>query len=71
MEPFLADIINNHKIPKQIRFGIVIVLITFIIIISLICAFNSPFLFGKIFGFLLILLSIYTLLFLCIKISKE
>lgn len=71
MEPFLADIINNSKIPKPIRIGIVIVLITFIIIISLICIFNSPFLYGKIFGFLLIVVSIGILIFLCKKISKE
>lgn len=53
MEPFIADLINDPKTPKFIRYGIVTVLCLFIVFLGVNCTISSPFLLGKIFGVLL------------------
>ena len=71
MEPFIADLINNPKVPKIIRYGIVTLLCLFIIFIGIICVTNSPFLWGKIFGVLLSIAFLIIGIYLYIKISKS
>lgn len=71
MEPFIADLINNPKVPKIIRYGIVTILCVFIIFIGIMCAFNSPFIWGKIFGILLAIVFLGFGIYLNIKISKS
>ena len=48
MEPFLADFINNEKIPRIIRYTIVCLLCSFIIFLGVSISINSELLFGKI-----------------------
>lgn len=55
MEPFIADLINNPKVPKILRYGIVTTLSICIIFISIVCAINSPFRWGKVLGVILVL----------------
>ena len=50
MEPFIADLINHPKVPKLIRYGIVIILCLFIAVIGIGCAVQSPLVWGKLFG---------------------
>lgn len=38
MEPFIADLINNSKVPKPIRYAIVKIISIFIIFIGIISA---------------------------------
>lgn len=71
MEPFIADLINNPKVPKFIRYSIVTIVCLFIIIVGLSCAFNSPFLWGKIFGTLLSIIFLMIGIYLYIKIAKS
>lgn len=71
MEPFLADLINNPKVPKPIRYGIVIILNTFIIAIGILCFLKSPFLWGKVFGIILAIVFLGVGIYLCVKISKN
>lgn len=71
MEPFIADLINNPKVPKIIRYGMVTLLCLFIIFIGVVCAINSPIILGKIFGILLAILFFIVEIYLYIKISKS
>lgn len=71
MEPFIADLINNPKVPKPIRYLIVIILSSFIIFIGIVCATKSPFLWGKIFGVILVIAFLGIGLYICIKIHKS
>ena len=64
MEPFLADFINNKKIPKLIRYIFVLLLCGFIIFLGLSIVINSELLSGKIFGIIL------SLVFLIILIQE-
>lgn len=71
MEPFIADLLKNPKVPKFIRYGIVIILSIFIIVIGISCFLNSPFLLGKIFGILLAITFFGIGIYLCLKISRS
>ena len=53
MEPFFADLINNPKIPKAIRYAIVTVVSLFILCLGFFCAVVSPMIIGKAFGVIL------------------
>lgn len=71
MEPFIADLINNPKIPKFIRYVIVIILSMFIIFLGITCTINSPFTWGKVFGVVLAIAMLITGIYLSIKIFKS
>ena len=71
MEPFLADLINNPKVPKFIRYGLVTIVCAFIIFLGVSCAVNSPFVCGKIFGVLLAVAFLGIEIYLCTKIAKD
>ena len=71
MEPFIADLIKNPKVPKPIRYGIVVLICAFIIFIGVACALHSPFFWGKIFGILLAVVFFCVGVYLCVKISKS
>lgn len=71
MEPFIADLINDPKVPKFIRYGIVTILCLLIIFLGISCAINSPFLWGKIFGIILSIAFLIIGIYLCIKIAKN
>ena len=71
MEPFLADFINSKKIPKFIRYFIVIILCSFIIFLGIECFICSEMLIGNIFGILLAVLSILSCIYLINKIYKQ
>ncbi len=70
MEPFIADLLKNPKVPKPIKYGIVIISNIFIIIVGISCAIHSPFLCGKIFGIILVIAFLGIGIYLCINISK-
>ena len=71
MEPFIADLINNSKVPKPIRYAIVTIISIFIIFIGVVCAIKSPFLWGKIFGVILAIIFLGLGIYICLKISKS
>lgn len=71
MEPFIADLIKSPKVPKIIRYLIVIIISIFIIFVGVICAFKSPFIWGKIFGAILAISFLGIGIYLCLKISKN
>lgn len=71
MESWIADLIKNPKVPKVIRYGIVTILCLFIIFVGVICAVNSPMIWGKIFGVLLATVFFMIGIYLYIKISKS
>lgn len=71
MEPFIADLINDPKTPKFIRYGIVTVLCLFIIFLGVNCTVSSPFLLGKIFGILLAVGGTMSGIYLMRKIYKN
>lgn len=71
MEPFIADLINNPKVPKFIRYGLVTIICAFVIYIGVICSIDSPFICGKIFGILLAITFFILGIYICIKISKS
>ena len=47
MESFITDLVNNIKVRKPIRYGIVMIVSIFIIAIGIVYAVNSPFVLGK------------------------
>lgn len=63
MEPYIADLINNSKIPKSIRFLIILTLCSFVIFLGIIL--------GNVFGFLLALAILVILIYLGIKIINK
>ena len=69
MEPFLADFINNPKIPKFIRYAIVFVLSLFILCIGISCAVGSPMIIGKVFGIVLCILTLMAAIYIFRKIN--
>ncbi len=71
MEPFLADLINNKKVPKFIRFIIIIIMVGFIEYISIDTVISSPYLWGKIFGIILSITFIIIFIILTIRIYKK
>lgn len=71
MEPYIADLINNPKVPKIIRYSIVTVFDLFIIIISVLVAIESPFLIGKIFCIFIAALFLVLYILLMRKIYKS
>ncbi len=50
MEPFIADLINNPKATKWLRYVIVTIVCGFLIFLGVMLALKSPMLVGKIFG---------------------
>jgi len=71
MEPYLADLINNPKVPKPIRYIIVIITLVFLKFIFICVGFNSIYLVGKIFGFILTILFLILGIYLILKIHKN
>lgn len=71
MEPFLADLINNNKVPKIIRYLIVILICGFIIFLGVFVGINSELLWGKIFGFVLAIVSLILGIILLRRISNN
>lgn len=71
MEPYIADLINNSKIPKSIRFLIILILCLFVIFLGIILGLKSPFILGNVFGFLLALTFLVILIYLGIKILNN
>lgn len=71
MEPFISDLINNPKIPKFIRYGIVTILCLFIVFLGVSCTIGSPFFGGKIFGGALAVVGAIIGIYLYKKISKS
>lgn len=63
MEPYIADLINNSKIPKSIRILIILILCSFVIFLGIIL--------GNVFGFLLALAFLVILIYLGIKIINK
>ena len=48
MEPYIADFLINKKIPKIIRYAVLVAIVAFIEFICISCCFGSPFVWGKI-----------------------
>lgn len=71
MEPFLADFINNPKVPKWLRYLIVTLVCGLLIFIGVMVAVKSPMLVGKIFGGVLAGLSLIAAIYLFVKIAKS
>ena len=71
MEPFIADLINNPKIPKWLRSIIVTIVCGFVIFLGVMLALKSPMLVGKIFGGALSALFLAAAVYLFVKITKS
>ena len=71
MEPYIADLINNKKIPKIIRYIIVIIISGFIIYIGIECGLHSKLLIGNILGYLVSFIFLLIGLYLLYKIHKN
>ncbi len=71
MEPFIADLINNPKVPKWLRYVIVTLVCGFVIFLGVMLALKSPMLVGKIFGGALSVLFLEAAVFLLAKITKS
>lgn len=71
MEWIFADLINNPKVPKLIRYSIVTAVCAFVIFLGVSCAVNSPMLWGKIFGGLFAIGSLIIGICLYIKIFRS
>ena len=71
IEPYIADLIKDEKIPKIIRYIIVTILCAFVIFIGGILLFKSQMIIGKIFGIILAFIFIIIWLYLIIKIHSN
>ena len=71
MEPFIADLINNPKAPKWLRYVIVTLVCGFVIFLGVMLALKSPMLVGKIFGGALSALFLAAAVYLFAKITQS
>lgn len=71
MEFIIADLINNPKIPKWLRYVIVTVATGFVVFIGVMPIVKSPMMWGKIFGGVLVTLFVLNSIFLYVKIAKS
>lgn len=71
MEPFIADLINNKKLPKPIRYVIIILLVGFIMWIGIGVGLHSEMLIGNIFGFLIAGIILIAGIYLLVKVHKN
>lgn len=71
MEQLIADLINNPKIPKWLRFVIVTAFCGLIIFLGVTLIIKSPMTADKIFGGALALLFVAAATYLYIKIAKS
>lgn len=70
MEPFIADLINNPKVPKWLRYVIVTLACGFVIFLGIMLALKSLIIVGKIFGVILSALFLAAAVCLFVKIAK-
>ena len=71
MEFLIADLINNPKVPKCIRYAIVTVLCVFLIVVMLFAAVASPYAWGKIVCALFAVMFIVAYICLLRKIHRN
>ncbi len=71
MEPFIADLINNPKVPKWLRYLIVTLICGFVIFVGVTLTLNSPMLVGRIFSGVISLLVFAAMIYLYVKIAKS
>lgn len=71
LEPFIADLINNPKVPKRLRYVIISAVCGFVIFLGVMLAMKSPVLIGKIFGGALSVLFFAAAIFLFTKVVKS
>lgn len=71
MEPVIADMINNPKVPRWVRYIIVTIVCGFAIFLGVMPAVKSPLLIGRLFGGALAALFLTAAVYLFIKIAKR
>ncbi len=71
MEPFIADLINNPKIPKPIRYILVSIICLIVLALGIFCAIESMYLVGKIAGAILCVLDVLGAAYLFKRIYKS
>ena len=71
MEFIFADIINNVKIPKWVRYLIVGVVCGAVVFLGVMLMLHSPMLVGNIFGGILAALFLAAAAYLFLKIAKS
>ena len=71
MEILLAYLIENSKIPKVMRYLIVIAMSIFIFFVGILCVVKSPIIIGKVFGIILCILTLAAEGYLINKIHKS
>lgn len=70
MEPWIAEWINNPKMPKWLRYSIVTLVCGFVMFLGGMLVWKSPMLAGKIFGGVLSVLFLAASIYLFQKIAK-
>ncbi len=70
MEAFLADLINSKRVPKIIRYLIVIITVVLIMLLGLFAGFTSEMLVSTILGFVLAVAGLITGIYLTRKVHK-
>ena len=71
MEPVIADLINNPKVPKWLRFIIVSVIGGLVIFLGIMLMLKSPMIIGRIFGGALATVFAFITAYLFVKIAKS
>ena len=71
MESFIADLINNPRVPKWLRCVIVVAVCGLVVFLSVMLIIKSPMIVGTIFGGVLTSATIAAIIYLFIKIAKS
>lgn len=71
MSSLIADLINDPKVPKYIRYGIATMVCAFVVAMGIVCTVNSPVRWGKRFGVLLSVVFLIIGIYLDVKIYKS
>ena len=71
MEIVLADLINNPKVPKMIRYSIISVVSLFLLFVGVYCSVKSPMIMGNVFGIILCILTLTSTVYTLRKIHKN
>ena len=67
----LGFLINNNKIPKAVRYGLVIIIVGVVAVVGVSVGLSSEYLIGKVIAFLVTALMLAAGIFLVVKIHKS
>lgn len=71
MEVFFADLIRDSKVPRWLRYILVVIACGFVMFLGVMLMWKSPMTVGRVFGGILAVLFLAAAVFLCVQITRS